>query len=81
MDNSHNHGHWFVIGALFSVTMFGALSVMEMNAKRIAQHANDWQSYQPTPEFTVWSEPLMIVIPLLMFLIVALAATKWWYER
>lgn len=80
MDNSHNHGHWFVIGALFSVTMFGALSVMEMNAHRAAKEAII--SYQNTAsDYTILSEPLMIVIPMLMFLVVALAATKWWYER
>ncbi len=79
MDNSHNHGHWFVIGALFSVTMFGALSVMEMNAHRAAKNAAI--SYQDAAQNSIWSEPLLVVIPMLMFLIIALAATKWWYER
>ena len=80
MDNSHNHGHWFVIGALFSVAMFGALSVMEINAKRVVPE-NSVPSWNTVPDVTIFSEPLMIVIPMLMFLVVALAATKWWYER
>lgn len=78
MDNTHNHGHWFVIGALFSVAMFGTLSVMQLNARH---GAAENQLYARTPDYSIWSEPLMIVIPMLMFLVVALAATKWWYDR
>ena len=71
MDHNHNHGHWFVFGALFSVVTFGALSFMELNARKT----------QPMGDDVVPGDPLLIVIPAVMLLVVALAANKWWHER